>query len=384
MSITRLSPTGVDDALRKLESRLGVQWRSGQRLPTVRRLADELSVSAPSAYRAMQRLVHRGYLVSRSRQGVYVSDRFSDERLQSIFAQPGESRTPSVQMLAGRRITLVETPDATHMRRARESVVEALTQAGAQVRLVEYAVAVQNNLVEIPDADVLVMLNPDVMPTIRVPARQHLLLVTSAAGLPRVESPAGGSVGYDVVSVDQEQGGELAGAYLRRLGCTGAAFLGVVRAMPDGTQRLELTSHLRLAGFERGFGQPILAAQQIPAIGYSPFWGAMAAKSYAQMSPRPMGVFAASDDLALGFANGLAALGLELHRDYHLISFDGQRQLQGVPGGVCSVVVPAAAMGRTALDLLLSRLAEPQLPLRKVMLGCELNRPLPDRPVSPA
>jgi hypothetical protein len=370
ITLTAPADSVVDDLMRRLGSRLGAQWRAGERLPTVRALADELEVSQPTAYRAVRELVRGGFLIARARQGFYVSDRYSDAQLQAIFAGVISQPAPADHPLRGKRVGLYIPVDSTHMWPAYEAVREEL--AGLGCRIERVPIPQPDFVVDCPDLDILVLINPDTTVSVRRRPSQHLVVITSAAGLPHLATTQ-----YDLVSIEQESGSMLAAQYLRAIGCRDVAFLGVFRGPVESPQSAEISSYLRLHGFEMGWQQRLDPSRYLGVPGYSSIFGARAAKAFVAITPRPQAVFAASDDLALGFINGMAGLGLELHRDYELASFDGQRQLDRVAGGVCSVIVPAADMGHQAVQLLISRAQNPQQPLRKVLLGCSLNRALP-------
>lgn len=364
----------LEDALRQLGSRLGGDYRAGQRLPTVRQLADDLNLSPPTVYRAIRKLVRGGFLITKSRQGVYVSDRFTDARLQFIFSQQTGTRISNAQPLMGMRAIIYLPPDSTHMWPTFEVINRELSSRGCELIRGEYQNVINfNSHDECKGMDIVIMINPDTTCKLTPEPHQHLLMVSSAAVLPQMAEHM-----CDLVSVEQEQGASLAGRYLRAMGCDSAAYLGVFRG-PAERGSLDMTSYLRLHGFEQGWGEAVNPSHYLSAAGYSQLWGAKAAKVYAEMNPRPRGLFVASDDMAIGLVNGLTALGLEMDRDYNLVSFDGQRNLLEMADGVCCVTVPAEAMGHQAVQLLLSRLAQPDQPSRKVLLGCELNRAMPSK-----
>jgi len=94
---------------------------------------------------------------------------------------------------------------------------------------------------------------------------------------------------------------------------------------------------------------------------------------YLEIPDRPQAVFAASDDLALGFIVGAAAHGLDFARDYHIIGFDGQPRGQAIHGGpLTTVESPHGEIGRRAAEMLMSRLLNPDQPVRRLTVGCRL------------
>jgi LacI family transcriptional regulator len=177
---------------------------------------------------------------------------------------------------------------------------------------------------------------------------------------------------YDLVGVDQQQGGMLAGRLMRSAGCRTACFLGS-RVAP-GSRRHDLTSASRLHGFEMTWGGHLEPEHLFYAPGYSLNSGALGFRDYARLDPRPTGVFAADDDLALGFMAAATGSGLVAGRDFHLIGFDGQDTRASVDARLTTIRVPAEQMGRLAAQLMIQRVQEPSRPLQRVSLPCSVVR----------
>jgi LacI family transcriptional regulator len=177
---------------------------------------------------------------------------------------------------------------------------------------------------------------------------------------------------FDVVTVDQFHGASLAGRLLREAGVDDVCYIGT--GDPRAREYFELDA-LRLAGFEEGIGFPIAPERRLFADKYDDGAGAETVARYLELEPRPRAVFAVCDDIALGFMLGAKAHGLVAGRDFDLIGFDGQwrgRQLKSGP--LSTVAVPADELGRLGAEMLASRLDNPDLPPRKVHLGCTMLR----------
>jgi LacI family transcriptional regulator len=209
-----------------------------------------------------------------------------------------------------------------------------------------------------------VLINPNIVPLVEFDPRQAVLVVSTAMETPLALSTAS----YDAVLADSEQGGFVAGEHLRRLGCESAYFIGVYpKAI---AKQIDATSACRLRGFEAGFGARLPDAHKYRGNSYQTTLGARAVRKYIELRPRPTGVFAASDEIALGFIYGTLAQGLEPGRDYQLVGFDGQlrgREATGFP--LTTVEVPMQQMGRIGAKLLAERIQDPHLPTRRVLLG---------------
>jgi DNA-binding LacI/PurR family transcriptional regulator len=371
----------VRQAWRELGARLGDVWRSGARLPSVRELAGEMRVSHGTAQRALRQLVRQGFVVSQPRLGLFVSDQFTDSQLRAIFAQHAPDAPTVLRPLGGARACLVLDPLATHLLSAIEAVRTALAPLGCHVHARSYddmrTAGARPTQVGPLDADIIVLFNPDSDWQVTCTPQQQLLVVTTAATTVQCNL-----ANVDVVSVDQEQGAALAGRHLREAGCSGACFVGVGTRPPgDTAMQFELsappyrrTSEQRLRGFQVGWGEVLPESCRIYAGAYSPLSGSRAAARYAQMNPRPRGVFVASDDIATGFVNGLNTLGLVPARDYQLVSFDGQQLMRAMCPQTPCVEPPAQLMGLHAVQFIVDRRLHPDRPSRRLLLGCSLRQ----------
>jgi len=214
------------------------------------------------------------------------------------------------------------------------------------------------------DSDVIVIINPNSASRILVRPGQALLVISTAGN-----APVGVVEGYDVITVDQEQGAMMAGQRMRQAGVRSVSYIG--RRMSPHVPGYVKASEVRLRGFEAGWGDEVPRQHQFYAAHYAMDDGALIAAQYARMKDRPDAVFAASDELAVGFVLGLIPFGLKAGRDYSIIGFDGQRLGQELRQGTLSTIkVPTKLMGRRGGELLLDRLRHPHQPVRRLSLGC--------------
>ena len=87
-----------------------------------------------------------------------------------------------------------------------------------------------------------------------------------------------------------------------------------------------------------------------------------------------MGIFAASDDLAMGLAHAAVAYGLKIGDDIKLVGFDGQQPRYPEDPVLTTVVVPLEEMGRAAARMALERATDARALPRRVSFGCSLRR----------
>jgi DNA-binding LacI/PurR family transcriptional regulator len=349
----------VRDQLRR---RVGTQWRMGDRIPPIRQIARELGVGESSTFQAVRELVRAGVLASRPRRGTFVTAMPQTLVAPAIIPKPKPRAS-----LADKRIevlTLTPRPEP-FVGRMIESFEAAMRQSGCEVTrdvvpLEGFGKLDQRN------ADAVVLFNPSDHQSIVCGPNQVLVIVNTA-----LETPVAMAGRFDVVSVDQEQGGFLAGRRLRELGCKNVCFIG--RSARRKLDLMDQTCVARLAGFERGWGEPLPTDRIIVAKYYSTIAGAREVPKWLEMEPRPDGIFAATDEIALGMIFGASAHGLEPGRDFQVVGFDGQQRGRDLPEHPLTTIdVPGRDMGQRAAELLLERLENPDQPVRRLSLGCTL------------
>jgi len=344
----------------ELLARINSQWAPGTRMPSIHELASELGIGQASVNKAVQELVAEGILVSRRRLGTYVLDQ----------SRPGAMKSGTRgQSLKGKSISIFSrwpyTDQMIHLMRT--ALANHLIAQGADVQQ-DDSMPGKGTWSVAANADACVLLNPNSTLEVTLPEGRILTVVTTGAA-PSVVVP---SHTWDLVSIGQEHGGWLAGEHAREVGWRSACCLGV-RKSNDEKTIYDATSAQRLEGFERGWGQSIPSTHQLKTKAYGDGWGARLMLQYLRLRPRPQGIFACSDELAIGFEQGAAAHGLTAGADYQLIGFDGQhRGRELIDGPLTSVAVPAEEMGLRAAELLAERFANPTQSMRFLALGCEL------------
>jgi len=342
----------------ELKRRLGNQWRVGDRLPPVKDLARQLGTGQSNTHEAVKQLVKQGLLDSRQRRGTFVV------RLPSQ-----EARTPTATLpdLRGRTIALFNAPAPEGMvQRMIDSFTAELEPTDVSFRRLLITSSLEPTI-SIEDADVVVQFNPGSNSPVRCLPHQSMLVITTAPHAAIVLPPR-----YDIVSVDEHHGGALAGQVLRRIDCDRVCFVG--RGLGPEMTRYDGTSAARLYGFESAWGEPVHGDDLFYAVGYSPLSGGKMFRKYIAGKNPPQGVFAASDDLAIGFVAAAVSHGLTPGKDFHIVGFDGQDRGQMLgERSLTTVKVPAADMGRRGASFLLQRIADPNRPPYRLQMECNLH-----------
>jgi DNA-binding LacI/PurR family transcriptional regulator len=361
--MSALQPPLVFEEVRdKLRDRLSQTCKPGDRLPPIPELARQLGGGQVNTGRAVRALVREGLLVSRPKRGTFVRQVAGGTLTHVRSAAPADP----LHVLAGKRVLLLRPNSSdAFMQAALAAADDELRRAQAMPQERQYRMStVAPVLSEHPDCQAVVVFNPQSIDRIQPLPGQAMVMVRT--GVDQMVA-AGGRA--DMVTVDSEQGGFLAGEWLRRCGVRSACFVG--RHLAEDTGHYDATSLLRLDGFEQGLGASLDPSRRLKVPFYKVDCGGLAMAMYLKLDPRPIGVFCASDDLAFGFACAGLSHGMIPGRDFQLVGFDGQlRGRELTHGPLTTVEAPVDAMGRAAVKLLAQRLAWPDEPARRVALSC--------------
>lgn len=363
-------------AYKAIKHRLGKviseNWRAGSRLPPIQELSRQIGAGQKNTLRAVQEFVAEGALASRPGAGTFVTEDF-DFLVYGAASHRDDLPTmltpPASESLVGRSVALVGADGSdAFITRIASRISDELIARGADVNRAEHSNKSEelagrvnrggHDLVVMfqPTGDVAAMLRPDLS-----------AVLISTSDVPQLSARR-----VDLVTVDQRQGGMVAGQRLRSAGCRLPCFMGVVAGW-DHVGEWDDGSSQRLRGFELGFGRAVDAAHVLRSSFYDPAEGARLAGVFVRMNPRPDCVFCASDELAIGFLQGALAFGLEPGEDYKLVGFDGQERGQRIgEGPLTTVAVPTADMGRHGAELSVRRLLDPDRAPQRVFLGCSL------------
>ncbi len=330
------------------------ELQAGQTLASTRMLKDHLGVSFHAVLSGLDRLEREGWVSRRRGSGTYVRD----------AALNGLHKT------ATRRVGVIasggDAPSARFLERAVAAAREAVEARSG--RVVDVRMGATEEMAASAEAyDAAIWVGGDISAEdIMAETRPFVILSHSC------ERAYPGAGGYDIVTSDSRQGGMLAGRHLRESGCARAVFLGVRH--PSTPSCWDIYSRLRLDGFEQGWGRPLAREDMIAVGNYMVTDGLRIAAEVLRLGPQPLGVFAASDDLAMGLCHGAAAHGIELGRNVKLVGFDGQPPRFAGDPQLTTVAAPLEEMGRMAARFALERIEHRDAPMRRVCLGCTLRK----------
>ena len=171
---------------------------------------------------------------------------------------------------------------------------------------------------------------------------------------------------YPSVASDNYEGARLAVQHLVELGHTRIAFI-------SGDERLTAAQD-RARGFNDAMRQQGLRPEaSLTAIGrFSQVMGFKAASHLLKLKRPPTAIFAANDLSAFGAIAAAHELGMRVPDDVSIIGFDDVPMASQVYPPLTTIRQPLQQMGRSAVNILLARIAGIELPSDRITLPTDL------------
>lgn len=175
---------------------------------------------------------------------------------------------------------------------------------------------------------------------------------------------------FSSVRINDAAGGAMAADHLADLGHTRCAFVGDAE-VPDYALP---TSEYRLDGYRDALRKRSITLRDcyISRAPHGLETAREATHALLDLAERPTALFAASDTQAMGALMAARERGLHVPRDLAIVGFDDIDVSEYI--GLTTVRQPLEESGRVAVDLLLSRLADPTRPAQDVWLPLSLIR----------
>lgn len=165
---------------------------------------------------------------------------------------------------------------------------------------------------------------------------------------------------FDVVGIDNRRGGYQITRHLLGRGCARLLFLARPNSAP--------TVNLRYAGF----------AEAVRSVGLTPpemLEGEPSDRDFVRLLLErwdPDGFVCANDATAANLMQSLETLGVDVPAHVKITGFDDVRYSNLLRVPLTSLRQPCQELGETAIMAMLSRLKQPDLPARDIMLDCKL------------
>jgi len=176
-----------------------------------------------------------------------------------------------------------------------------------------------------------------------------------------VDRPCG-ELEIDVVLGDNYQGGYEAGRYLAGLGHQQVAMIGGPGRVTPGADR---EAGFRNALQDHGL---ILDDSKVAAGAFSMETGYHAAQQLLQGPRKPTAVFACNDLMAMGCMRAASESGMSVPGELSVIGFDDIELSSYLVPALTTIAQPKDQIAGSAVELLMNRIADPQLDARRVVL----------------
>lgn len=173
-------------------------------------------------------------------------------------------------------------------------------------------------------------------------------------------------VDVDACLADNAGGAARAAALLLELGHTRVA---VITGPVDTSTGRDRAAGLRRGLTEGGVGLPPELVRHGP---FSHTTGRQLAMELLTGEDPPTAIFCGNDVIAVGACNAAAALGIEPGRDVTIIGFDDIAMASWDVFQLSTLRCDLAAMARTAIEMLMSRILDPQRPTRRAIVETTL------------
>ena len=168
---------------------------------------------------------------------------------------------------------------------------------------------------------------------------------------------------YDLVGIDNHRAGYLATEHLLHVGAKRIVFFARRESAP--------TVDARIAGYR----EALTSAGKSAAAAGSVRQGEADDPAFIESilkSNRPDAFLCANDLTAGNLMHTLIALGKRIPQDIRMVGIDDVRYARLLPVPLTTVHQPCQDLGKTAISVMLDRIANPELPPRDVLLGCDV------------
>ena len=174
------------------------------------------------------------------------------------------------------------------------------------------------------------------------------------------------SLSVDAVDMDNENGAFRAIEYLLGQGHERIAFIGGSDETPS--------RQIRLLGYRRAlerhgiaYDPALSVASEVNRRG-----GYLAVERILALERVPSAAFCYCDLNAFGFMLGLRAAGIEAGKDFAVMGFDNVAEASLWQPSLTTVAAHPAALGEKAAELVLQRIAQPDMPIQRVTIPSRL------------
>ncbi len=332
------------------------RYESGQRIPTEAELGLRYQTSRITVARALRDLEQAGYLVRRRGVGSFVSQTPVERGTLFGLLVP----RPSRGVFASICDEIVHQSEsngyglllAGGMTPGRDVILSKVEQFCEQA-IARKVAGVFFGALEVPPEQMSI--NVQITDRLQKAGIPVVLLDRDIYDYP-MRSP------FDLVGSDSRSAERVITSHLLGMGLRRVHFLA-----PDYTAS---TISARIAGY-----QDALRTYGIdPDPAWVNRWDASDRTYVATLmkNSRAEAFVCVNDRLAESFMLNLAVLGIRVPEDVRIVGFDDSELTSHLPVGLTTMRQPTRYIGKMAVKVMLDRVADPHLPPRETLLGCQL------------
>ena len=341
----------------------------GDQLPTEQELAKHFAVSRPTAARALNDLENDGFIERRAGAGSFVVDKLSGRSAMQVLGLliPGLGDTEIFEPICGRIAAEAEKHHAVLLWGSgidrEENLHERMIQSAryfveAKVQGVFFA-PIEFDLNGGPDCSGL-NLNRQIVDTLKLEGIPVVLLDRDLVEFPQRSE-------FDLVGLDHFRAGFSVARHLLEQGVNSLHFFARNGSAPTVRDRI---NGCRVAFQEAGLD-----------TGITVHWGSpedlnlveSAFRDVIGSSVSKAGIICANDMTAGQLMKSLASFGWSVPDDLLLASFDDVKYAGFLRPSLTTMAQPCDALGITAFNAMMTRIACPELPPRSIFLNGHLR-----------
>lgn len=333
------------------------KYRSGQRLPSESQLVKRFNVSRPTAQRALLDLVQMGLVERHVGSGTYVTQQPEGKRECWGMIVPGLKKTEFFEPICTEIARLAQAQGAILLwgELSHEDLEERSRQAEQLCR--KYVANGVTGLFFAPleFSEAKDRINRMVIQIVREANIPTILLDRDIHVYPERSD-------LDLVGIDNFASGWCLARHMVEQGCRTIAMVARPYSAPTVDARIAgIHSSLSWLGFppKKGwlhFGEP----EQVSFV-----------RSLLKKTA-PDAIICANDLTAAALMRSLYELGVQVPKDIRIAGFDDIRIASLLPVPLTTIRQPCKAIGACAVEALLGRQRNPDLPSRQILLNTEL------------
>ena len=332
------------------------RYKPGGRLPSEAELVRRFGVSRMTVFRAMRELQSLGIVTRRVGSGTFVSASPNSGSYVFGLLIPELGQTEIFESICK---GMMEAPQAMHHSLLwGNALAQDKEKEEAAEQLCRHYVTRKVSGVFFAPVEFSANRNEANRRVVAALDRAHIPIVL----LDRCFEPYPKRSKYDLVGIDNRRAGYQATEHLIRAGAKRIAFF----ARPNSAS----TVGARIAGYREA-----LTSQPTHRGGELVKFGDASNLSFIRSilkKDRPDAFLCANDHTAGNLMHTLISLGRRIPKDIRVVGIDDVKYARLLPVPLTTQHQPCHDIGKVALSVMLDRIANPSLPPRDILLGCEL------------